>query len=63
MQELKTYTKGYGVFVPIGQHMLCIGSVEDVNGATPEEIVEMIYSARKTAVYMMIASGLNRVKH
>lgn len=61
--ELLTYVKQQAVFVPIGEHMLCIGSVEDVEGATSEEIVEMIYVARQTSLYQMIACGRTRVLH
>lgn len=63
MASLNTYVKGGGVFVPIGNSMLCIGSVEDIEGATPEEIVEMIYQARQVSSYMTIASGRNRIVH
>ena len=61
--DVTTYIKLGAVFVPLGSHMLCIGSVEDIEGATPEEIVEMIYQARQMSLYAMIASGTNRTRH
>jgi len=63
MYEVKTYVKGYGVFVPCGKHFLCICSKEELDQATPEEVVEMIYQARQVELYMMMASGCARTIH
>lgn len=64
MAQIATYTKGHGVFVAVEQGaMLCIGEVDDIKEASPEEIVEIIYQARCISAYMMIGSGVNRVIH
>ena len=63
MSEVRTYVKAHHVYVPVGKVMLCIGSEADVDGATPQQVVEMVYSARKIAEYQMIVSGVNRTRH
>ncbi len=60
--QIATYTKGHGVFVAVeGGAMLCIGSQEDIQESTPEDVVERIYSARQISAYMAICSGNGRV--
>ena len=62
--QIATYTKGHGVFVPVeGGAMLCIGSKQDVEEASPEDIIEMIHRARRVSLYMAIASSVGRIVH